>query len=309
MPLPPQSITDSPEHPNHSTSKTLQQMPLTVASGVLTGLTNGTLFHPWDRALYLAMSNTRPFFYDWKQRRVINENFTEPYHGFLQTLANRTIANGVYFIAQRELTSFAYPYLRQNLHWSESTSQLSIGLMVGSITGFAMGGLYSIKYETWNNLGSTFLSSARAMWSQGGIRPFMRGIPATIYRDGTFGTLYEMLRHLSPKDERGNINSFLPNALAAGVATIVASPLNYVRSIQYKTPAHTKPPTTSKVLKDVFKESTDRAGLLPKLGFFHQRFQVGWGTARVAVGMAVGQKIFDSTNALLEDKPSEPSPK
>lgn len=40
-------------------------------------------------------------------------------------------------------------------------------------------------------------------------------------------------------------------------------------------------------------------GTAAMLSYLQQRLRVGWGTARVAVGMALGQLIFDETRQLL----------
>ena len=140
------------------------------------------------------------------------------------------------------------------------------------------------------------------MWSHGGIKPFMKGISATVSRDTTFSIIYEVLRHSGPDPKnQESFWQFAHNASAAGVATLFSGPLNFVRNMQYATPPNVQPPTSSKVLGDIWNESKSCESLPSRAGFFMRRFQVGWGTMRVAVGMAGGQKIFEEIHSALSD--------
>lgn len=156
------------------------------------------------------------------------------------------------------------------------------------------------------------------MWTLGSIKPFLKGATATMTRDMVFGSTYEMLRSLmkttskKSEDKAPGLNQsyieFLYNASAAAVATIGSSPFNYVRNMQYATPPNIKPPSACEVFTKVWNESkASQQSFLSRLSFFQQRFRIGWGTARVAVGMAVGQKLFDYTQAHLSNLFSETS--
>ena len=292
------------EYPQESPPSTtaIRQLPLNFASGLITGVILSCGLHPWDRALYLAMTNKRPFLYDFMNNRFVIDNFTNPYHGFTQTIISRTLGNGIYFFIQNEIKPVLYPYLRQNLQFQEWQAQLGVGMAVGSITGIATNILYAIKSQTWNHPGSTFFSSACLMWSHGGMQPFMKGIFATIYRDTTFGIFYEVLRNCNLAHHKEDHSyPFLRNASSAGIATIFSGPFNYARNIQYATHPGTTPPKVAKILDDVWQESKSSKTLASRLGFFQQKFQIGWGTARVAVGMASGQTIFEMVNQALHD--------
>ncbi|AWN75646.1 hypothetical protein LEAN103870_16565 [Legionella anisa] len=279
-----------------------QKLNIDVASGLIAGVSNSGLFNPWDRALYLSVKYNRPF--------LSVQNFKSPYQGFSQALVQRAFLGSIYYIAQGELKSYLFPYLHHNLGFSETVAQFYVGMAAGSIGGALTNSISAVKYHTWGQESASFRSSVRDMWTLGGLKPFLKGTTATMTRDMVFGSTYEMLRSLmkttSKKSENKTLGSnqsyveFIYNASAAAVATIASSPFNYVRNMQYATSPNLKSPSTCEVLTGVWNESkTPPQSFLSRLSFFQQRFRIGWGTARVAVGMAVGQKLFDYTQAHL----------
>ena len=281
----------------------IPQIPFNLICGVSTGVIIAGLFHPWDRALFLSVSNKRPFIYDGIKNTFVLENFAQPYHGFAQTVFSKTISTALYFVAQQQINDSFYPYLHYQLGLYEWQAQLAVGLSVGSITGIGTNGLYAVRSQTWNNSGSTFLSSAKTMWAHGGIQPFTKGISATVGRDAIFSTAYEVLRHCGRKDNKSEDSwQFAQNAGAAGVATLFSGPSNYVRNRQYATAPNLPTPKAVDVLSDIWQESKSQESQPLRLGFFMQRFQIGWGTARVAVGMATGQKIFEELHTALRNE-------
>lgn len=276
----------------------LKKLNVTFASGFFTGMFSSALFNPWDRALYLSVKNEISFL-SW-------DNFTSPYHGASQAIVQRAFLNSTYFVMQSEMKYYMDPYLRDNLKLSEASSQFCIGIGAGAASGALNNPISAVKYHVWGDTNRSFYSSARQMWSSGGIEPFFNGALATMGRDMIFGSVYEVLRTLIRaellKHDCGLKKSrldFISDSAAACVATIASGPLNYVRNQQYKTPPHIKSPTAGTVLKNVWNESKKCPAFLARMGFFQQKFQVGWGTARVTVGWAVSQKVFDMTHAKL----------
>jgi len=80
-------------------------------------------------------------------------------------------------------------------------------------------------------------------------------------------------------------------ALLSGLlATTISSPFNYVRNIKYGWPAEMKPPTSTRILIDLMAEAKASGRMMWHL---QERLRVGWGTARVAVGMATGQFLYE----------------
>jgi hypothetical protein len=53
----------------------------------------------------------------------------------------------------------------------------------------------AIKYHTWGRDDASFSRTARLMWRDGGLRPFVKGTAPTILRDVTFGGVYSVLRN------------------------------------------------------------------------------------------------------------------
>lgn len=281
-----------------------QKLNIDVASGLLAGASNSGLFNPWDRALYLSVKHNRSF--------LLLQNFKSPYQGFSQAFVQRAFIGGIYYVAQGELNRYLFPYLRNNLGINQTLSQFFVGMTAGSIGGILTNSIAAIKYHTWGQENASFRSSIHEMWGLGGIKPFLKGTTATMTRDMVFGSTYEMLRSLMSSTVKKSEDKtahehppsleFIHNATAAGVATIVSSPFNYVRNMQYATPPNLKPPTTKEALTNVWNESKNsQRSFLGRMSFFQQQFRIGWGTARVAVGMAVGQKLFNWTQEQLSN--------
>jgi len=276
-----------------------KQLSIDVEAGLASGVFCSGLFNPWDRALYLSVKNNKPF--------LSVDNFRYPYHGFSQAIVQRAFLGSVYYIIQGELKHHLYPYLRHDLKISETFSQFCIGSSAGSLSGLLTNSISAVKYHTWGHEDRSFFVSTYDMWSHGRIKPFIKGTHATIGRDLIFGSTYEVTRHLIKnkfpklKNTDDSYSNFLCNSSAAALATIASGPLNYVRTIQYATPPEEKPPTISKALVNVWSEAKkNNPTCLSKMSFLQQKFRVGWGTARVAVGMAAGQAVFDWVSAKLK---------
>ena len=274
-----------------------QQFNIDIISGLLSGAVCAGLFNPWDRALCLSVTHSRPF--------LLKANFTSPYQGASQAIFQRAFLGGTYFIVQGQLTSNLYPHLRK-AEMKEVTAQFCIGMLAGSISGVLTNSTSAIKYHTWGKDGRTFFSSAYEMWTLGGIKPFIKGTKATVLRDTTFGCSYEVLRHLTryqlekyQNNNKKNLN-FYCNLIAALVATIASGPFNYARTIQYATPPNQPTLLITQILKNLWHESTMQSTHSGgRLGFFQQKLRIGWGTLRVGVGMGVGQAVFDATRTWL----------
>ena len=258
-------------------------------AGIFTAVFCSGLFNPWDRALYLSVKNNKPF--------LSLDNFRNPYQGFSQAVFQRAFLGSVYYIMQGELKRYLHPYLRNNLNANETVAQFCIGVTAGSINGLINNSISTVKYHVWGQESRSFFSSAYEMYSQGGIKPFIKGTKATIGRDIIFGSTYEVTRHLmrthfpQDTDSKDNYINFLYTCISAGLATIASGPLNYARSIQYATPPQEKSPKISTILKNLWVESKQHN----QISFFQKKFRLGWGTARVAVGVSLGQKVFDVT--------------
>jgi hypothetical protein len=99
--------------------------------------------------------------------------------------------------------------------------------------------------------------------------------------------------------DENNQYKFYCNFLDTIVSAIASSPFNYARTIQYATPPHEKPLFITQILHSVWNQSKAMPTIMERMGFFQNQFRIGWGTARVGAGMAVGQAVFDGIKSRL----------
>ena len=320
-------------------------------AGLVSGVLVAGLFNPWDRALYLSVVHERRFLH--------RSNFVQPYKGFYQALFFRTLSSGLYFplfdtftplyrqlfsrmdgepAAASSSSPATGPVAASALAPSSPPSPRSshpllvhfmAGNSAGAVSGAVLNGLTAIKYASWESERGGFSSTARAMWRQGGVRPFMKGIVPTVLRDTLFGGVFALSKEGCARALRGlqrraasqqppsvvarslyaftqhNTKSvdFLSSLIAGALGTVVSSPFNFVRNIKYGWPAADTPPSASRILQQLADEARRRrrqGGLQAALSHLQDRLRIGWGTARVAVGMAVGYEIYDLVKHRLE---------
>lgn len=272
-----------------------------LSTSILSGLTTGVLcsavFHPWDRALYLSAIHKRAF--------LDKRNFKAAYQGVIQTVFQRSAIGSVYYILQAQMNAEVAPYLREQLQLSEAIVQFSIGSAVGSLSAIVTTPIAAVKYQVWSNSDS-FMSTVKNMRTKGGVRPFTKGVSATIARDVVFGSTYESIRYLMQKNlppmpsMKKSSSDFLFNSTAAGLATIISGPLNYARNMQFSSAPNERTLPIRSIINEVRQESEQhRQSCFSRLSFFQQRFRVGWGTARIAVGIGVGQAVFDALSKAI----------
>lgn len=303
-----------PEINEKHTSEHLKPKPslfIDVTTGLGTGAFCAGAFNPWDLALYRSLSQNKPFFKvtkDMLQEALNNRSFINPmYRGCGQAVAQRAFSWGAYYILQNQGKASIYPFLREQ-GFSEAQAQFAVGTFAGSMSGAITNPLSTTKYHLWKHPGNTFASSAKDMWQQGeGLRPFLKGAVTTIKRDTVFGSTYEVLRtlgaeQLKEQDQLNEKTKFIANMMAAGAGTIASAPLNYARTMQYDAPPHQKPPATSEVLKALWSEVSNKSTFFEGAKHLQQRLRIGPGTARVMVGMAVGQSLFNHTNDMLNEQ-------
>ena len=265
--------------------------------GVVSGLFTAALFNPWDRALFLSVMHNRPF--------LVVENFRGPFQGLAQTLMHRTISNGLYFVLQ----DATYDALCHSMRVSRTDTNVVAlaGLLAGAANGACLNVIAAVKYQGWAVVGPgdkfSFLHTSRTMWRGGGVAPFLKGTRTTIVRDASFGVVYEVIRH-SPwliarlgGTELNHMHltasmQFNLNLGAAICATVVSSPFNYVRNIQYASSPAAAPTTIWSELRAFAHEVRGSAAPWQAV---QRRLRLGWGSLRVGVGMAVGTKVYELT--------------
>jgi hypothetical protein len=138
------------------------------------------------------------------------------------------------------------------------------------------------------------------LYKHGGFRPFYAGTLATVSRDMTFGGCFAVMRHgLLEKDS--TMNKFFVNGISGFVATLLSSPLNYVRNMHYATPPSVKHKPALVILANLWASMLLEKSFWARAVYLQQQLRVGWGTARVACGMALGAQLYDKFTSLAEE--------
>jgi hypothetical protein len=246
--------------------------------------------------------NNRPF--------LVMDNFRAPFQGLSQTLLHRTVSGGLYFVLQ----DWTYDMLSST--WQASRTDTRVialaGLLAGALNGAILNSIASVKYQGWATAPKAdqfaFVTTARRMYSSGGLEPFIKGTRATVARDAVFGVVYEVLRHspvlmdgLHSLTSSGSPASsvtlplsasaqFGLNLFAAVCATVVSAPFNYVRNIQYASQPNAPATSVTAELRRLIHEVRADAAPWQTL---QRRLRLGWGSLRVGAGMAIGAKVYE----------------
>lgn len=232
----------------------------------------------------------------------------------------RTVSGGMYFFLQGVLSEHL------------SSSPFQVGLVAGALNGVLLNPLSAIKYHAWT-LGSGFMQSALHASREGGLQSLFRGSVMTVSRDAVFGVCYEVCRvrlrreakkHMKKKQEKkeakkeegvesswydmGEVEfNIVADGLGAAIATVASSPMNYVRSMQYAHMTDGEPRRAWQQMKRLWTNA--RVSQQGTLTYLQQRLRIGWGTLRVAVGMATGQLVFNQIQHWHTDTASSTSSK
>ena len=246
--------------------------PTSWLCGLLAGIAQAGVFNPYDRALYLSVKDNRSFLHvlNWKN----------PYIGFSQSLGGRALSGGLYFPVE---------------HFMLRTCEnhLLAGFAAGTVNAIVLNPLTAVKYKTWGrDVNRGMWKEAYNMLNKGRLRPFFRGLSPTIARDVVFGGTYTYLR-LFILDERHD-NKHTANFVAAALATVASGPFNYARNVQFSTETSAElHESTIQILYNLGRE-TNRLPTLPeRLHYLQSKLRIGWGTARVALGMTFAHGIYD----------------
>ena len=285
-----------------------------ISSSVLAGTAVAMAFHPYDRGLFLAISENRSFF------NLKNFKVTELFQGLSKTVVQRMYSNGSYFGVQGAIKDKMEPYLKEDLELSELNSRIVAGLTTGTAAATLNNPPAVIKYLTWTDRAKgsqSYSSLVKKTLEKEGLSALTRGAHATMSRDALFGTCYKVTRDsLVPvfeeafdlenieedsKESRANLANFSASLTAAIPSTIISAPLNFVRNNHYRTPLGEKPQKVMKILKDVVGESSGKP-IDFRASHLAKRFMIGPGTVRVVSGVAIAQTVFDSVKSRLTEK-------
>ena len=294
----------------------------TIVPAVLSGAVQSVLFNPVDRALYLRVHNRRSFLHA--------SNWSSPFQGFSNAATYRTLCAASYLFWQDTSKVYGMKHYSAFCEDNPLTVQLSVGLVSGTFNGVCLNQLQNVKYRMWTDGEGSFRSVCRQMYRDAGIRVFFRGIKVCIARDALFGVVYETLRKAPPivldrlkirpatmdtgssstvvQTQRATAvlaskdlswDEFFFNLLAAVAASTISAPLNYCRNIIYGAPAKGCPLRTTQLLTYLGKVTIRERSWRCRWRYLNAKLNIGWGSLRVGLGMAVGQYLFGEAKVLL----------
>ena len=282
-----------------------------MACGLVAGVMTAGVFNPFDRALYLSVISRprRPF--------LSADNFRNPYNGFMQSVGGRAVSGGLFFPLEQLFKSLVLPEGAAGS--TAHAANFAVGAGAGCVNAVLTNPLNAIKYRTWGRATNRGMAGeARAMWTKGGARPFFNGLLPTMLRDVVFGGCYTFLRlriyQLQGSGEADGAGvpdasrKWIGNMAAAGIATVVSGPFNLARNEQYAAKARNPRPSMVHVLRNLWWEARaarNAHGTLAGWSYVQQRLRVGWGTVRVACGMAFGHHVYDACMAWADDSTSD----
>ena len=233
-----------------------------ILAGLSTGLISTAVFNPFDRALYLMVSQKKSLFDKslWKH----------PYNGVSQAIYGRIISYGINFTF--------YDIFKQKLQMNSFTA----GLLTGTFVGFMANPVSVVKMHNWNKRLSnhSFLKLSKDLSSMYGKTVFLRGLHLTILRDSIFSLIY----YSNQTDNAYN------NIAFGTLATVSASPINYVRNCVFF--------DFNRKQKVIIKETLKTMKTDIVTGRYYDlvfsKFNCGWGTLRVGIGMAFSKWMYDN---------------
>jgi hypothetical protein len=270
--------------------------------GLTAGIAQAGLFNPFDRALYLSVKNEIPFL-RW-------ENFQQPYQGFLQSVGHRAISGGLYYPLEQFFMTLTptndseTPLLDHGGNNKAASGGAFYNFLAGTAAGTAnaliCNPISAIKYKTWGrDVNQGMWVETKEMLRKGGLRPFCNGLIPTVSRDLVFGGCYTFLRlELQYRFQLTSERQWMANLMAAALATVVSGPFNLARNVQYATKSRHVADTVREVLTTLVRETQNLPTTWQKWRHIQNRLRIGWGTARVAVGMAFGHSVYDHLHGM-----------
>lgn len=263
-------------------------------SGLAAGVAQAGLFNPFDRALYLSVKN---------HTRFLNpENFKTPYQGFFQSVGHRALSGGLYYPLEQFFISQLPAEAALDPGYSGAFYNFLAGTAAGSVNAMVCNPVSAVKYKTWGrDVNRGMVKESLEMLRKGGIRPFCNGLIPTVIRDLVFGGTYTFLRfELQYRLQLGSEYQWASNFMAAALATVMSGPFNLARNVQYATKSRHVADTVKEVLIQFAHETSQRPTLYEKTRHVQNRLRLGWGTARVALGMSFGHFVYDKLVGMYE---------
>lgn len=249
----------------------------TFAYGIGIGLANTAIFNPVDRALYLSMINKTSLF--------TKQNWAHPYSGIKEATIGRIWSYGMYFpiidFYKCKLDSVKNDHIR--LLFASSLTGSTLAIITNPIT--------VTKIQNWNNAHTTgnqtgLFKLGKQLYSNYGLNKFARGLHYTIIRENVFSITYMML------NDRYNKEKSLNTKILFGfVSTALAAPINYCRNIVFSGSLSDPSIEFSSIVKNLIIDLKNHPNKMSHICF--DKFMIGWGTLRVAFGMAFSEFVYE----------------
>lgn len=239
--------------------------------GITGGIFNVMAFNPFDRALYLSTTS---------HDTIFNKNFWKhPYQGVSNAVVQRTLSYGMYYPLMDIInTKIKHPVLSS--------------ICASCIIGICTSPLSAVKLISWNSNKTTkFIPFSIEIYKSSGVSPFFKGTVVTMYREIAFGGIFGYLSHKHNKNKQ-----FLNDVIFATIATICSSPFNYLRVMKYRE-NHNVFIKNSQIIKNLLasvQQEKPTSNIFSKTMYiFYNKFNVGWGSFRVGIGMAISRQIYE----------------
>jgi hypothetical protein len=266
-----------------------------VLVGIGTGLIQTFIFNPVDRALYLHIKDNTSF--------LAKSNWINPYHGVFNALGNRVIQYGFYY----NIVDYYSDAIKAH-HWlPEQFHSIGAGVATGITTAVLLNPVSCVKYHAWGT-DHKLSYVARDMYKTSGVISFTRGLGTTAIRDSAFSSMYLLGKRSVESNCTDPTLRFFGNIFISCVATVITSPINYIRNIKYASGYVRSNPSYDHIMTLLLKDQvpySSNSGALPVIKYYFRKFAIGWGTLRVGVGIACGQSVYDYLMAsyVLQHKP------
>jgi hypothetical protein len=244
-------------------------------SGICTGIINTYIFNPYDKALYMMVKTETSFF--------TRTNWTKPYCGVTQSLAHRVISYGLYF----PFMDMYKNKLNKYYNGTDINKTIIAGSLSGSTIGLLINPVNLIKTQNWNNNTSIgLITLGKQIIDKYGYLRLMRGIGYTIVRDNVFCVSFAGLAYYYNSEKK-----LLNDVLIGSCSTTLSAPINYFRSNVLFAPLNDKAPTIKKIYTDLILDTNKQTNKISYVAT--QKFCIGWGTLRVAFGMAMSRQLYE----------------
>ena len=264
-----------------------------LVAGVGTGLFQTVAFNWWDRGLYLHIREHRPF--------LDLRNFGQPMQGCGNAMWSKLVSYGMFYALLDDFRDRT-----QGLTGSRDLDNMAAGVALGTVTSMCLNPWSAVKYQAWGKDGRLMGTTAMKMWSNGGTKAFTRGLRSVWCRDTTFSISYAILqpriREWTNDYYCSSCYQVLINSGTVGVATVASAPFNYIRNQRYAMDYRHPPRSWEMILKRLWVMTRKEEGWWRRFRYVQHRFCIGWGTMRVAVGMSVGQLVYDSMMSWQQDR-------